>query len=309
MQIITHDGNFHADELLALALLRDLHPQAVVRRTRDGGVIASATPPDIVVDVGGVFDPSRNRYDHHQEHPPRRDDGTPFSAFGLVWRAFGMDWLATRGVEPELVPRLFEEIDRSFVRIIDLVDNGILDPTEMGPARDLTLPRMVFDLNAPAPGGVEDDGRRFERAAGFCAVALQAHVARLHAEISAEAAVRMAIEQSSGPILELSDNLPFDDAIRAAGERAAELKLVVHPRRLGWCVSGIRKEPPAHALRLDLPESWAGLMDAELAAVTGIPDARFCHRNRFMAVADSRDGALALAELALDAEPEAIPHP
>ncbi len=43
------------------------------------------------------------------------------------------------------------------------------------------------------------------------------------------------------------------------------------------------------ANRKDLPEAWAGRADAELAEVTGVPDARFCHAGRFMAVAGSRE--------------------
>ena len=51
--------------------------------------------------------------------------------------------------------------------------------------------------------------------------------------------------------------------------------------------------------RRDLPEGWAGLRDKELARVTGVSDAVFAHRNRFMAVAKSKEGAIALAKLAL----------
>jgi uncharacterized UPF0160 family protein len=51
--------------------------------------------------------------------------------------------------------------------------------------------------------------------------------------------------------------------------------------------------------RADLPEAWAGLRDAELAAVTGVPDASFCHNGRFIAAVKSYEGARAMALLAL----------
>jgi uncharacterized UPF0160 family protein len=51
--------------------------------------------------------------------------------------------------------------------------------------------------------------------------------------------------------------------------------------------------------RADLPEAWAGLRDAELAAVTGVPDAGFCHNGRFIAAAKSFEGVRAMAKLAL----------
>jgi uncharacterized UPF0160 family protein len=53
--------------------------------------------------------------------------------------------------------------------------------------------------------------------------------------------------------------------------------------------------------RADLPAPWAGLRDADLAAVTGVPDAGFCHNGRFIAAAKSYDGIRTMARLALEA--------
>lgn len=63
----THDGKFHCDEVLACAMLRLLpeYKDAVVKRSRDPIVLEAC---DIVVDVGGVFDPQAHRYDHHQRY-------------------------------------------------------------------------------------------------------------------------------------------------------------------------------------------------------------------------------------------------
>lgn len=69
-RIGTHNGTFHCDEALACALLR-LLPQyrdAEIVRTRDPKKLAAC---DIVVDVGGEYDPKRHRYDHHQRWVPR----------------------------------------------------------------------------------------------------------------------------------------------------------------------------------------------------------------------------------------------
>ena len=52
--------------------------------------------------------------------------------------------------------------------------------------------------------------------------------------------------------------------------------------------------------RKDLPEAWGGHADAELAAITGVPDAMFAHIKRFYASAARREGILALPQ-ALDA--------
>ena len=64
-KIGTHDGNFHCDEALACFMLKKLpeYASAEIKRTRDPTQLATC---DVVVDVGGVYDPTKHRYDHHQ---------------------------------------------------------------------------------------------------------------------------------------------------------------------------------------------------------------------------------------------------
>jgi uncharacterized UPF0160 family protein len=61
-------------------------------------------------------------------------------------------------------------------------------------------------------------------------------------------------------------------------------------------------EAGSFTARMDLPEAWAGLRDAELAAVSGVADSVFCHLNLFIGGARSLGGAIRMAELALDAK-------
>jgi len=63
----------------------------------------------------------------------------------------------------------------------------------------------------------------------------------------------------------------------------------------------MRNNPMRYENRKNFPEAWAGKRDGELARATGVPDALFCHTNRFLAVAKTKEGALALAKLAIDA--------
>src|ERR1035437_8037366 len=86
--LVTHNGIFHADDIFAtatLSLLLDGHIK--VTRTRDENLIKSA---DYVYDVGGIYDPALNRFDHHQVGGAgKRDNGIPYAAFGLVWMQYG----------------------------------------------------------------------------------------------------------------------------------------------------------------------------------------------------------------------------
>ena len=65
-KIGTHNGAFHVDEILACAMLKKLpeYADSEIIRTRDPKILDEC---DIVVDVGGVFDPKTHRYDHHQK--------------------------------------------------------------------------------------------------------------------------------------------------------------------------------------------------------------------------------------------------
>ncbi|KAI7514790.1 metal-dependent protein hydrolase [Hortaea werneckii] len=125
----THNGHFHADEALAVFLLR-LLPQyrnASLIRTRDPEVLKTCT---IVVDVGGVHDDSILRYDHHQRefnaNFPGKD--TKLSSAGLVWMHYGhriinaVTGISEKDADCEL---LYQKIYEDFVEAFDANDNGI----------------------------------------------------------------------------------------------------------------------------------------------------------------------------------------
>src|SRR5688572_19157290 len=95
--LVTHSGGFHADELLSSVILTRLFPRARLVRSRAAEWIA----PDndrIIYDVGGAYDATAGIFDHHQRGAPLRDDGQPFSSFGLIWRHFGRDYLGAMHV-------------------------------------------------------------------------------------------------------------------------------------------------------------------------------------------------------------------
>jgi hypothetical protein len=51
--------------------------------------------------------------------------------------------------------------------------------------------------------------------------------------------------------------------------------------------------------RADLPAAWAGLSGEDLAAVSGVSDATFCHNGRFIAAATTLAAALEMAMIAV----------
>mgnify|MGYP000939436323 FL=1 len=296
--LVTHSGGFHADEVLSSVILTRLHPQARIMRTRDADWITPAEGR-IIYDVGRDFDVARMIFDHHQKSPPLRDDGQPYSSFGLIWRQFGRDYLAALQVPAADLGAIHAAIDADLVLPIDLVDNGALSPT--GPLADLSLPMLleslkpVFDDRSP-----DADDRAFDGAVAIARAFVEAAVARKAAKHRAEAVVMAAIAAAGdGRVLELPMGMPFRSAITAAG--ADHLLFVIHPRDTDWALTGIRRDADGFALRADLPAAWAGLTDGAFEAASGVPGARFCHNARFIAVAADRDAALRLADLAVAA--------
>lgn len=298
--LVTHSGGFHADELLSTVVLSQLFPKATLVRSRD----AEMTSPGagkLIYDVGRAYDAAAGIFDHHQRPNPLRPDGQPYSSFGLIWAHFGRAFLQALAVPDADIEALHLAIDESFVLPIDLLDNGALEPSGAGPLAGLLLPTLletlkpVFDDRGPGR-----DDAAFQAALPVARAFLEAAVRTKAAKRRAEAVVQQAIVAAgTARVLELPMGMPFRAAIERAG--ADHLLFVVHPRDGDWALNTIRKGGDTFESRADLPASWAGLTDAALEQASGMPGAKFCHNARFIAVADSRDAVLAMAEKAVAA--------
>lgn len=296
--LVTHSGGFHADEILSSVVLTRLFPQARLVRSRAQEWITPAADR-IIYDVGGSYDADLQIFDHHQRGAPLREDGRPYSSFGLIWKHFGRAYLAASGVPDGNLDTVHAAFDQGFVLPVDLVDNGALNLSEAGLLAGMTLPGLletlkpVFDDVDP-----EAEDRTFNTALSIARSFVEARVARSAAKLRAEALVQQAIvDAGQGRILELPMGMPFRPAVVKA--QADHLLFVVHPRQQDWCVAGIRRADEGFALRADLPAAWAGLTHGDLEAASGVIGASFCHNGRFIAAAKTREAALAMAELAV----------
>jgi uncharacterized UPF0160 family protein len=67
-KIITHDGIFHADDVMAVALLQVFIDKSIpLVRTRNITEEDILDPKVWIVDVGGMYDTTLGLYDHHQD--------------------------------------------------------------------------------------------------------------------------------------------------------------------------------------------------------------------------------------------------
>ena len=297
--LVTHSGGFHADELLSSVILTRLFPDAALVRSRDKAWITPAEGR-IIYDVGGRFDADARVFDHHQKPNPLREDGQPYSSFGLIWAQYGRDYLRALDVPEHDVEKIHASFDRGFVLPVDLLDNGAVDASAAGPLfSGLTLPALLESLK-PAFDDREEgaDDRAFAAAVPVARAFVEARIRRSAAKCRAEALVLAAIEAAGeGRILELPIGMPFRAGVEAAG--ADHLLFVVHPRGRDWALTTIRTGDDTFATRADLPAAWAGLTDEALETATGVKGAKFCHNGRFIAVASSREAILRMAELAV----------
>ncbi|KAL8676231.1 MAG: hypothetical protein Q9186_007232 [Xanthomendoza sp. 1 TL-2023] len=158
----THNGHFHADEALAIYLLRLLptyNPSTLVR-TRDPALLSTC---HTVVDVGGEYDAAQNRYDHHQRtfDTTFPNKSTKLSSAGLVYLHFGKAIIAQRtGLDPSSPDTeiLWQKLYNEFIEAIDANDNGIsLYPasetanlTKRFNDHGITLSSLVSDFNHDA---------------------------------------------------------------------------------------------------------------------------------------------------------------
>jgi len=303
--LVTHSGTFHLDDVFAyltlrLALgLRAAGDDHTLVRTRDPAVIERA---EWVWDVGTVYDPARQRFDHHQLGAPKRADGITYSAAGLVWHHHGPAAVAALlgpAASPTDAAAIAAELDATVVVRIDQIDNG------EGPAGDaLSLAALVEDGNppwdAPDKGEPAAEDRAFLATAEVLEGVLRRRVEALRARRAAGALVLAAHQRGDDPrLLVLEQKLPWTEPVFA---HQLPVIYAVYPVPNGnWMIDAMPPEPGSFAQRLPLPAAWAGLRDGELAAVSGVADAVFVHRQRFVGAARSRQGALALARLALAA--------
>ncbi|WP_128253440.1 MYG1 family protein [Falsirhodobacter deserti] len=294
--LVTHSGGFHADELFSTVILTRLFPQAQVVRSRAANWITPAADR-IIYDVGGAYDGETRIFDHHQRGAPLREDGQPYSSFGLVWKHYGRDYLAACNVPEAHAEEIHASFDTGFVLPVDLMDNGAANMS--GPLAPMALPALletlkpVFDETAP-----DAEDRAFHAALSIARSFVEARIARSAAKRRAEVMVQDAIRAAGdSAILELPMGMPFRPAVIKAG--ADHLLFVVAPRGDDWTLGTIRLHDEGFEVRADLPAAWAGLTNEALEEASGVKGATFCHKGRFIAAARTREAALEMARLAV----------
>lgn len=316
-RIGTHSGNFHVDEALACYLLKTLpeYADAEIVRTRDPAVIDSC---DIVVDVGGKYDPATHRYDHHQREftgTLRTLAGlnfdTKLSSAGLVYLHFGKRVIQTLAQTDEKTTEiLWHHMYVNFVEELDAIDNGIsqYDGTPKYQINS-TLSARVGKLNPSWQEENPDYDALFQRAVAMAGAEFSSSLSYyvkdwLPARVVVEKALAARFDvDASGEVIELDSACPwkshlFDIEAEMGGK--VNIKYAIFTDTAGkWRIMCVPTAPSAFSCRLTLPEKWRGVRDQALSDLTGIPGCIFVHAGGFIGGNDTKEGVLAMARASL----------
>ena len=309
MLIVTHGGKFHADDAWAVAVIKVLHPEAELVRTRDQAIIDRG---DVVIDVGGIWDPATGRFDHHQKgFSGARQSGVPYASAGLVWREYGgrcVAALALRHAGQQLgedtAQQIAYAIDADVVQYLDLSDVGAAKNAPGGYGLSAVISGFNPNWLDEQRLGYGQPAEAFRLSEFRRAMALLTDV--LINSVKYRVGAMLAVEQvrqsealEGGRLLFLKNSaLPWTQLVRK--EMPKVLFVVSHSLSENrYLLHTVPMSAESFQARADLPAAWAGLRDAELAAVTGVADATFCHNGRFIAAAKSYEGAYTMALQAL----------
>ena len=303
--VITHNGLFHADETFGTAFLSLLLGSEVrVVRTRNPAQIEQAY---VALDVGGVYDNAKLRYDHHQRNFLDVHEGTSvkLAACGLIWRHFGT-CLITK-LHPELdieqVKSLWQSVDEAICRPVDLQDNGQgtfkVDGAE---AQALTVSMMVAAFNQQdiySPAQDEAFMRVVEILKEYILNFLRSEANKLQLLKEAEEAVKA---QLGSRVLVLDKFLPYREAVLKANAEGGQFDLVTYPANGQWNIQTVPVDDSTenfYSQRVSLPQRLWGLTgpDASKESLGGSALV-FCHKTGFLAAvkADTAEAARRAAE-------------
>ena len=246
-----------------------------------------------VFDVGGVFVECCNLFDHHQSGGAgKRENGIPYAAFGLVWKKIGAQVSGS--------DRAAGIIDRRLGSPIDAADNGLdISESKWKDVAPYYIQNIFFAMLPTWKEEGRDIDAIFLECVEMAKKILGREIIQATDLIEAEEAVRTAYRNAEDKrIIILDKNYPFEYLLNGYPEPL----YAVYPRKTPgtWGVKAIRSDLKAFKNRKDLPKSWGGLRGEELQKLTGIEDALFCHHSLFFAQAGSKEGAVQLAQIAVE---------
>lgn len=169
MTYYTHGGLFHCDEVTGYAIV-------TLARVCNGYVrltdLNDIPTTGLVADIGRVYDPEVNLFDHHQDFLIR-PDGYPYASAGLLWKQFGHLVVSQRTTnsDPTFIQKVVDEVDRVLIRGIDAhdADNAyrLTGKCSAGDVNVMSLPMVIGSFNSSDIQDRDEQDGRFSAAASL----------------------------------------------------------------------------------------------------------------------------------------------
>lgn len=268
-----HSGTFHADEVTATALLLHFGLVSEVVRTRDKEILDGC---DYVCDVGGVYDPEKRKFDHHQA-----EYKGSWSSAGMIW-----NYLKEQNIVDE---ETYHFVNESLILGVDAHDNGIFN-ARLG---ECTFSILIANFNPSKEDPTEQESlARFLEAVEFTRGHLSRLFERRNYIKSAKEKVRKAMETKESWLI-FSETIPWMDSFFELGGEKHPAQFILMKDKEHWKVRGI---PPSLKERMQVrcypPKEWLGLENEALKKASSIDGAIFCHKGGFISVWENFESAL-----------------
>ena len=278
----THSGSFHADEVTACALLL-LFDQIDFDKIIRSRNLDNLRTCDYVCDVGGLYEPTIRRFDHHQ-----MDYYGNLSSAGMI-----LKYLKDEKVVDE---KLFLYLNRCLVMGVDAIDNGKAT-TMVG---HCSFSAVIANF-VPIRHNVDEkimDGAFFQ-AVDFASGHVKRLVDKFHYIQECREVIKREMDKN-GQIMVFDESMPWMESFFDLGGEKHPAVFLIMPTGKQWKLRGI---PPSYEkrmqVRVPLPKEWAGLIDDELKEKTGIAGAVFCHKGCFISIWETREDAFKALEITL----------
>ncbi|CCF56540.1 hypothetical protein KAFR_0B02420 [Kazachstania africana CBS 2517] len=322
-QICTHSGSFHADESLAVYMLR------LLPEYKDAKLVRSRDPKDweesdIVVDVGAQYDGVKY-FDHHQREFMETfssDFHTKLSSAGLVYKHFGKRIIKSilGDVSEEDLDVLYLRVYKQFVEALDANDNGISKydiKDDMGiKARfndnAISIPGIISGMNPSWNGdsSAENFDKCFLKASAFIGSAFVTLVEGYgNSWLPAKSLVKEAVLNrkscyESGEIVILEQFCPWKEHLyeieKELGIQGQTKFILFVDSSNSWRVSTVPVSSGSFEFRRGLPKALRGLRDEQLSEASGVPGCVFIHAAGFIGGAKTKEAVLQLAKMGLE---------
>jgi len=257
-KVITHDTSFHADDVIAVALLRTAGFQFEVVRSRNQALLAEslADPEVLVLDVGGIYNPLMLNFDHHQ-------DASMMSAAGLIYEQF----------KDAICPADAQPFFGNFIASIDAIDtnrDNIFAVWNTLPRGFRNTSSIIGGFNREVTNSAIQD-EQFQKAVNFSLEIITNEVYKAVKKAKSEA------EYAKRTIL--SNNVAVFDEFSTVWKEKNEHTFAMLPHANGWQIQSI--------------DTTVAKVPENISECDGFV---FRHASGFMAVVKEKEVALAFAE-------------